>query len=640
LVLEALAAVRRAKGVPMPKRTLALTWLSALAAGTYADPGLERAERFSTVVSRTTSDPTAPRGFGGQFVTMRDEFENYPVDTSLGGTGIDAPPATFAGPPGFEWGTNNLRGQSSINFVRVVDLSGAPVGGSNGVVNGTKAVRLRTGTAQPANGFFTGANIRWAHTLQPAAGTNARVSAEHYLSTIQDLYTYETVSGFQGYLVDRIMWGGECIEDFPGDCTDIGLPIGLLRYFSVYRTPFVKFPEVRALRYCADLDGTPFPGCSPPPGVMIGDPVAPPIANWFRLATETTSDGVLLTYFDALDGFGEVLIQRRDLLAANTIDRLSWNASFEFQGAFMLIDNVEASGPLFQPPIPPALKCPYHDDIEWLLLGGLIGLTDRWTPALSSALVVVDDGPRGRVLRQRNDVSADNQYRREFTTELPASEADLTNDIVVSVDARTLGSAVRAFALFSAEELVARVTLGREIRFVGFPPFVDPSVLVQINPDFDPIDDPFGDPFDNTPAPGIDVEVTPYDWPKNQYVTIAMRVSANGALRVYMDGQQIYAGGAAFGESIDRFAFESENNVIAFGSTLYVENVAVACDAASCATDFDFDDATTFSDLNAVLSNFGASGLTGFHPGDANADGVVDFTDLNAVLAAFGTRCQ
>ena len=341
---------RRDKGVLMAHRALALIPSVALASLSVADPEadleLERADVRSSVVPHIDRVQADPRGFGGQFVTMRDELENYPVDTSLGGQGISAPPASFAGPPGFEWGTNNLRGQSSVHFVRVVDLSGAPVGGSNGVVNGTKVVRLRTGTAQPANGFFTGANIRWSHALQPVAGTNARVSAEHYLSTIEDLYTYETVSGLQGSILDRIMWGGECREDLPGDCTDIGLPIGLLRYFSVYYAPFVKFPEVRALRYCADVEGTPFPGCAPPPGVMIGDPVQPPIANWFRLATETTSDGVLLTYFDALDGFGDTLIQRRNLPTANTIDRLSWNASFEFQGAFMLIDNVEASGAL------------------------------------------------------------------------------------------------------------------------------------------------------------------------------------------------------------------------------------------------------------------------------------------------------
>ncbi len=581
----------------------------------------------SAALAVVCGSAVAGPGFGGQFVTMRDEIENYPADVTLGGAGVDAAPASFTGPAGFDWGMNNLRGQGSINFVRVVDLSGAPVGGVNGVVNATKVIRLRTGTAQPANGFFTGANIRWANTLQPAPGMNARVSAEHYLSTIQDLYSFETISVFQGSILDRILWGGNS-------------PSGPLLYFSVYYAPLITPPELRALRYCVDIEGTPIPGCTPPPGFMTGDAVAPPIANWFRLASETTADGVLRTYFDALDGFGEVLIQQRELTTTNTVDRISWNASFEFQGAFMLIDNIEASGPLFQFLDAPALECPYLDDIEWLVPGGVAGLTDRWAPSISSALTVVDDGVRGQVLRQRNDVSADNRYRREFSTELPASSASLDNDLVISVDAETLGSAVRGFALFEGESLVARVTLGREILIEGESPFVDPGVLVQINPDFDPVDDPFGDPLDNTPVVDVDVEVTPYDWPKNEYATLTMRVSANGALRVLVDGQQIYAGPAAFAGSVDRYAFESENNAAAFGSTLYAENVAMACDAPSCATDFDFDDAITFADLNAVLANFGAGGMSGFNPGDANADGAVDFADLNAVLAAFGSSCR
>lgn len=45
-----------------------------------------------------------------------------------------------------------------------------------------------------------------------------------------------------------------------------------------------------------------------------------------------------------------------------------------------------------------------------------------------------------------------------------------------------------------------------------------------------------------------------------------------------------------------------------------------------------------FADLNALLSNFGASGPDdGALLGDVNLDGVVDFADLNAVLSNFGT---
>ncbi|MGP1311187.1 MAG: hypothetical protein ACTS27_13420, partial [Phycisphaerales bacterium] len=56
-----------------------------------------------------------------------------------------------------------------------------------------------------------------------------------------------------------------------------------------------------------------------------------------------------------------------------------------------------------------------------------------------------------------------------------------------------------------------------------------------------------------------------------------------------------------------------------------------------CTGDTDFDRAVNFTDLNAVLSNFGAQDITS--PADLNASGVVDFADLNLVLSAFGTNC-
>src|SRR5690606_37735632 len=46
----------------------------------------------------------------GALVSVRDELENFPVDVSLGGTGVTAPPTAFTGPKGFEWPLNNLRG--------------------------------------------------------------------------------------------------------------------------------------------------------------------------------------------------------------------------------------------------------------------------------------------------------------------------------------------------------------------------------------------------------------------------------------------------------------------------------------------------------------------------------------------------
>lgn len=52
--------------------------------------------------------------------------------------------------------------------------------------------------------------------------------------------------------------------------------------------------------------------------------------------------------------------------------------------------------------------------------------------------------------------------------------------------------------------------------------------------------------------------------------------------------------------------------------------------------DADCDGRVTFSDLNAVLSNFGKVGAPGALYGDINGDGVVDFRDLNEVTSHYG----
>jgi hypothetical protein len=57
-----------------------------------------------------------------------------------------------------------------------------------------------------------------------------------------------------------------------------------------------------------------------------------------------------------------------------------------------------------------------------------------------------------------------------------------------------------------------------------------------------------------------------------------------------------------------------------------------------CTGDTNGDNIVNFTDLNAVLADFGQTGMD--LPGDTNGDGVVNFTDLNEVLAAFGTSCD
>ncbi|MBX3351816.1 MAG: hypothetical protein KF684_02685 [Phycisphaeraceae bacterium] len=57
-----------------------------------------------------------------------------------------------------------------------------------------------------------------------------------------------------------------------------------------------------------------------------------------------------------------------------------------------------------------------------------------------------------------------------------------------------------------------------------------------------------------------------------------------------------------------------------------------------CPGDSNGDGVVNFADLNAVLSDFGQSGMG--LPGDVNGDGVVNFQDLNLVLSNFGATCK
>ncbi len=567
-------------------------------------PALAQPERLSRTEVRVERDAqperqaASPRGLQfppGSIVTMRDELENFPVDTSLGGAGVTAPATSFTGPPGFVWPLNNLRGQSSVSFVRLVDLSGAPVTGPNGVTNGTKAVRIFTAVAQPANGFFTGANLRFGgggfeestQPVMPIPGVNARVSAEHWVSSINNLYSFETAAVIAGVFTGRMLWGGGCINTVPGECDAIGLPVGVLDYFLVF-APNASFENWVPARYCENSNGNPIPGCVPPAGFNIGDIARPPIQDWFRLAAETTADGHFRILVDHLDGSGEAVILDTVLTTTSLIDRIGWNSSFEAQGGFLLVDNIEASGALYQPPLPPEFVCPYLDDIDWLNPGPLLGQTSRWFAALSAAAHVVDDGSGNRALRQTNNVSSDNEFRQELNTALPASFSLPADPWTLCLDAATtLGSGgsptARAFAIdseatnFVVGGVTARVYLGITDPLTGM---ADSIIYVQTNVEYNPIDDPFGQtPLSNSPVVGVDVVSTGVEWPADgQFRTLCVTVANDNAMTVALEGVEIFSG-TAFSNGANLLRIESENNAFGEGARLDLDNIDFDCDA-------------------------------------------------------------
>jgi hypothetical protein len=400
----------------------------------------------------------------------------------------------------------------------------------------------------------------------------------------------------------------------------------------------------RPARFCFDARDNVIEGCTPPPGNAVGDQVPLPIGLWSEFAYEVAADGRYTLLLNRLDGVGAVAINGDSYTAfgeleTGFIDQVAFNSSYESAESVLHVDNVSVSGPLYVPPNAPIAACPLVDDLDWMDTGVAGVQAGEWQfTGFNSHIVAEATLDRGVVLSQRNRL-IDGRFRRELSRAL-APTGFANDDLVVTFDASTDEPAVRAFALFNGDDIAARVTIG-VWPFETFENQYDPSVLVQINPDYEPIDPSFESPDANAPVVGVDVADTGFEWINDgQFRRVEMRLSNNGSLRVSIDGQRVYAGPGGFAAGVDLLAFESENNAYGGSSTLRIDALSVVCDAPSCATDFDFDDATTFSDLNAVLANFGASGLIGFHPGDADADGVVDFTDLNAVLAAFGTSCE
>lgn len=594
-----------------------------------------------------TDAPPSPRdgvSFNGEIVTMIDALEHFPLGVFSAAAPVSGEPDTVKGPVGFEWGLNTLTGQGAqdLDWVSVVDLMNEPVG----LFNTSRAVRLRTAIARNPGDFYMGVRHSWPVVMRGDAEIPARVQSDLFVTSLAQLYSFEAVDTIAGFISTRVMWGGDCaaLDLREVDCATVA-PQGLLNAF-IFLSDCLPgrcfLPEFWPGRFCASRAGVIDPECTPPPFANAGDVAQPQIGAWFRLAYEIGADGRRFHFVDYLDGTGEHAFGIDDWLFAGRIDRLDINTSFENADALLYLDNIVASGPVFDLPKPPPLDCPYLDDMEWMNTGLVQGQNQRWDAPLASLTTIINDGARGQVISQINSDSSDNQYRREIATELPPAAATLANDLVATVQVRTTGGTVRGFALFNDGELAARVYLGREDPNDPVHPFYEPSIYAQINPSYDPIDLDEIEPYDNVPVVGVDVADTKVDWTTGSYRTLEIRLSANGVLRVSIDGQRIYTGAGAFSTSIDTFAFESENNAFGAGASLRINDVTLTCDAPPCAADFSLDDVIDFADLNAVLSNFGASGLPAgvLNAGDANADGVVDFTDLNAVLSAFGTTCD
>jgi hypothetical protein len=538
-----------------------------------------------------------PRG-GVNVITAQSDFELAPANTSIATPGVIFGTSFTSGmvPPNLGW---NLRGQS-VTFTRVIDpslgdpLTQGPATGTNGVASDGKMLRHRVGAPQAAGQFFFGSSMRLVvDTVQagmgdyttfpiaPTADSDAVLTQDVYNTSIATLETFEPI-GFTGFIAGRILWGGT--EDDP----ESSLPLGpITQYFSLGPNPASFQTGIFvACTICEDVNGNPIAGCVPPAGTNIGDPVPIILNNWHTMIGTTTPDGRFTAGLDRLDGNPPFEFYSNVLLTAAFLDRVGNNASFEADGIETFFDNVDLTGEPFILPTAPALECVYVDDTEWLNGGPVLGQTARYFVALSSALVVINQGAQGQVLSQTNNVSESNEYRQEWNTAMPSSFATAGDPWSLCMDVRTTLGTVRGFAPdsevtnFVAGGVTTRVYLGREDPFDMVMPFYENSVYVQINIEYDPTDVEGGpNPQDNVPIIGTDIADTGFNWDNNGvFRELCMTVDVDNALTVSVAGNNIYSG-SAFSNAANLMRFESENNTFGTGSQLNVDDLTFACSA-------------------------------------------------------------
>lgn len=553
----------------------------------------------TAVSGKVDQTPTVdPRGMVN-LVSIQNDYELAPADTSFAAPGATYDASFTSGmvPPNVGW---NTRGQPSAAFVRVINPANpgtpAPPAGPNGVDNQTKMMRHNVAAAQPAGGFFTGHSSRvladttnapgdfTTYPIAPTADNDAEMSMEVYNSSTAELNTFEPIAVFTGFITGRILYGGTCVEVEAGDCTDIGLPVGpILNYTSLGPNP-ASFTTGLFLPtfVCEDAFGMPIPGCTPPMGTNVGDPAAIVVGQWHQMIGRTTADARFTVLIDRLDGSPAYNIYENILLTSGFMDMLGSNASFESEGVQTFFDNVSMDGEPFVLPTPPQLTCPYLDDVEWLSTGPVLGQSGRIFAALSSALTVVNDTVAvGQAYQQVNNVRSDNEFREEYRTALPNSVATVGDPWTLCLDTRSSGATVRAFAIdseltdFVAGGVTTRIYLGRETTTS----FYEPSIYVQGDVAYNPIDTPQGDNplMENEAVVGSDIIDTGADWPNdNFYHEICVTIDVDNNMDVSLDGMNIYSGTAASnGAAVLRF--ESENNVFGSDSVQRVNDIDFAC---------------------------------------------------------------
>lgn len=564
------------------------------------------------------------RGAEPGLIGFTDGFESLaPLPTPLDGQFSTI--TDFFGVP--EWGQNTLDG-----FI-------APYAGVTTSPNGTQAIRLYTEAQQTPGQLYFGFWYDFATPLLPGDADEgvppSRVSIDVYQSSNAQRYRM-TPAAPDGVGVASVLWGGATVESdtgllfpYPGEHIDTF-------YFLDYLHIPPYFPYDAYAR-AVFID-------TAPAGYKPGDAPPIPINAWYTLTIERTELYAPRLLIDFNDGSGPHHIATSSLVSGHPLLRgLRTASSFDGPaGATAYFDNLTVSGSPRPVATPPALACDYLDDLSWFPLGEAYNVSQqRWSTTeefRTSATRLFEISPGDTILRQFGVFdSYAGQYQQALSTELPAASATTNTRWKLCIDLRAFGPAARALRLTSTtstatDNAVARILLGADFAPGDGPLEIDPSVFVQTDPAYTPLDTYQDAPADNAPVVDVDITDTGADWPYGVWNELCIEVADDLSMTIDLNGLRIHEG-LAFSDSIDGLAFEFEAIDLSDpGPTLDLDNLRFIC--ATCPGDVNDDGLVDFSDLNAVLSSFGQTGAPLL--GDDNADGAVDFTDLNAVLSRFG----
>ncbi|MGD9692427.1 MAG: hypothetical protein AB7G17_13400 [Phycisphaerales bacterium] len=442
--------------------------------------------------------------------------------------------------------------------------------------NTTNKLRMNVVAPQPPDGFFaafratfaqlpSGASTPVRVTFSATPSAPARLATDAHIDSLNTLWTHDTANVGAGFILDRVIWGGTNSDP------NVSLPVGPIPHFYALEQVSVTTGEFVPLTFPPGYAGPQTPG---PNGEM-----SPPVNAWFRVIHEFSIAGVATQHVDFYDGEGPVpAFQGPSINGLTGFDRFSASMSAEAAGSYA-IDNLHAEGSPPPPPtpIPPPLNCvtgSYIDHLQWFNFGPL-PLNERWS-GFASDVVDMPSGSGDKVIRQLNS-SPDNTHTETNSTHLPLSYPLFGNPLRLCVNIRLSdpNHTVRAVAVQSLTDnsLHSRVFIGRETPPA---PYTN-RVYVQTNPYYDPIDELGApNPFANNPVLGVDVVDTGFDWPLGIEQNLCFLSTSNGDLNISIAGMSVFDG-SPFINSMDRLAFESEQNVAGLGSAIFIDDVTLEC---------------------------------------------------------------